>query len=126
MIHSDMQVPKRIKGKGGGLSSHARAPRQERELAKRVGGNTVRGSGSGKEKGDVRLHRVCRIEAKTTSKQSFSVTREMIEKIETAAMCHGEMPVLIVEFNDNGVKACEVAITPTWVLDLITNQTDNK
>lgn len=121
-----MQIPKRMKGKGGGLTSHARSPKQEKELAKRVGGKTVRGSGSGKEKGDVRVHRVCRIEAKTTNKKSFSVTREMIEKIETAAICYGEMPVIIVEFNDNGVKDCEVAITPTWVLDLITQSNDNQ
>ena len=121
-----MQIPKRMKGKGGGLTSHARAPKQEKELAKRVGGKTVRGSGSGKEKGDVRLHRVCRIEAKTTNKNSFSVTREMIEKIETAAMCHGELPVLIVEFNDTGRKVAEVAVTPTWVLDLITNQVNDE
>jgi Holliday junction resolvase len=93
-------------------------------LAKRVGGKTVRGSGSGNEKGDVRVHRVCRIEAKTTNKKSFSVTREMLDKIETAAVCYGELPALIVEFNDEGRKVGEVAVVPTWVLDVITTKAE--
>jgi Holliday junction resolvase len=113
-------------GKGGGQSSHARSPKQEREIAKRMGGSVTRGSGSGNEKGDVRVYRVCRIEAKTTKNKSFSVTREMIEKIETAAMCNGELPALVIEFNEGGRKACEVAVVPIWCLDLITQYSETK
>lgn len=111
-------MPKRLRGTGE-AGSHARAPKQEAELARRIGGRTTRGSGSGNEKGDVRLNRVCRIEAKTTKNKSFSVTREMVEKIETAAVCHGELPALVVEFNDGGRKTMEVAVVPTWVLDVL-------
>jgi Holliday junction resolvase len=113
-------------GKGGGQSSHTRSPRQEREIAKRVGGAVTRGSGSGNEKGDVRVYRVCRIEAKTTKNKSFSVTREMVGKIENAAMCNGELPALVIEFNEEGRKVCEVAVVPMWCLELITQFKETK
>lgn len=99
--------------------SHARAPVQERDIASRFGGRTVRGSGCGYEKGDARIKGVMRIETKTTSAQSFSVTRDMIKKIEDAAINSGEVPALIVEFNDDGKKVSEVAIVPVWVLEMI-------
>lgn len=119
-----MQYPKRLRGTGE-AGSHARAPKQEAELAKRFGGAVVRGSGSGNEKGDVRLRRVCRIEAKTTKNKSFSVTREMVAKIEAAALSSNELPAIIVEFNDKGKKVGEVAVVPTWVIDLITQHVEN-
>lgn len=108
-----------IKGGKSGrqTDSHIRAPKQEKEWATRLpGGETVPGSGAGWMKGDV-SSRVFRLECKTTGKQSFSVTREMIEKIEEAALAHGQVPALIVEFNDDGKKVMEVAIVPTWVIE---------
>lgn len=99
--------------------SHKRAKVQEKEVAQRLGGKLVARSGAGDEKGDCRLKSVARIECKTTSNKSFSVTREMIDKIETAAAMTGEMPVIVIEFNDNGKKVAEVAVTPTWVLDTL-------
>lgn len=82
--------------------SKRRAPRQEKALALAVGGRTTSASGSKTEKGDVRLKGVARIEAKCTRKRSFSVTLEMIDKIENAAsMCRpAELPVIHVEFLD--------------------------
>ncbi len=60
---------------------------------------------------------VWRLECKTTAKKSFTVTREMIQKIEEAALAHSQLPAVIVEFNDgNGNKVMEVAVVPTWVL----------
>ena len=38
-------------------------------------------------------------------------------KIEEAALAHGQMPALVIEFNDDGKKVMEVAVVPTWVLE---------
>ena len=98
--------------------SHKRAPKQEKEVAKRIGGRGTSASGAKHEKGDVRLKGVARIECKTTKNKSFSVTLDMIDKLEMEACLAGELPVLIIEFNDgNGKKLKEVAVCPTYVLD---------
>lgn len=116
-----MRVPKRIAGKK--YSAQRRSLGQEKELAKRTGGRAVRGSGRGNEKGDVRIEKVLRIEAKTTSKASFSVTLSMIEKIEMVAISSGECPAIVVEFlNEAGDPIHEVAVVPTWVLNAITSK----
>jgi Holliday junction resolvase len=116
-----MRVPKRI---GGEKSTAARrSPKQEKDIANRLGGKVVRGSGRGNEKGDVRLKGVLRIEAKTTSKDSFRVTKEMAEKIEMQAMSSGECPAIVVEFLDkNGKPEHELAVVPMWVLNSIANE----
>ena len=98
-------------------ASHKRAPKQEKRIAAIVQGSRTPASGSRDVKGDVRKRGIVRIEAKTTKHRSFSVTLEMIEKIEEAAVSTGEMPVLVVEFNDGKGKLLkEVAIVPTYVL----------
>lgn len=103
-----------------GNPSYRRSRKQERELAGRLGGRTTLASGSKHEKGDVRVKGVVRIEAKTTKNKSFSVTLEMISLIEDAAVMSGEMPAIVVEFNDGrGKKLKEVAIVPTYVLDAL-------
>jgi len=99
--------------------SHKRAKRQEKEIAKRIGGRLVPRSGAGDIKGDCRLKGILRIEAKTTGNRSFSVTLDMIDKIEEAAVSAGEMPVIVIEFNNNGKRMKEIAVCPTWVLDSI-------
>ena len=103
--------------------SHRRAPKQEREIAHRVGGRVTPGSGARDVKGDVRVKGLLRIECKTTKNKSFSVTQEMLEKIEMAACSGGEMPVLIIEFiDDQGRKLKEVAVCPTYVLEALTQE----
>ena len=98
--------------------SHIRAKKQEREIAKRMRGRLTPNSGAREVKGDVRIHGVCRIECKTTKHKSFSVTLDMIRKIEEAAISGGEMPAIVVEFNNGaGKKVAEVAIIPTYALD---------
>jgi hypothetical protein len=94
-------------------------------LAIRGGGQTVPGSGSGHEKGDVkRFHGIFRVEAKTTKNKSFSVTREMVKKIEEAALPNGEFPVIIIEFiNEQGKPEMEVAVLPTYVLEGLKDST---
>lgn len=91
----------------------------ERELALRVGGRLTPASGARDVKGDVRKKGVMRIEAKTTAHKSFSVTLDMVRKIEEAALSGGETPALVVEFTDNGKPICQVAVVPIYVLDLL-------
>ena len=97
-----------------------RSPEQEKEIAQRVGGKKTPASGALNEKGDVRVKDVVRLEAKTTQKKSFSVTREMVDKIENAAIANNELPVMEVEFIDeDGKPVSSVCITPTYVVDMI-------
>ena len=105
--------------KNHGSPSHRRAKKQEKMLAKRGGGEMVPGSGSSYQKGDVKKYNgVYRIEAKTTKNKSFSVTREMIRKIEEASLSNGELPAMVIEFIDEqGKPQMEVAVVPTYVLD---------
>lgn len=98
--------------------SHLRARKQEKEAANRLHAEMVPGSGARDTKGDVRLKRVMRLECKTTKNASFSVTLDMVRKIEEAAASAGEVPALLIEFNDgNGKRLCEVAVVPSYVLD---------
>lgn len=98
--------------------SHRRAPKQEKQTAERFRGFRVAASGAKDIKGDVRVKSIARIECKTTKNASFSVTLEMVRKIEEAAGQGGEAPVLLVEFNDGkGKRLAEVAIIPSYLLD---------
>ncbi|QSY98690.1 hypothetical protein J2J97_31970 (plasmid) [Rhizobium bangladeshense] len=106
-----------------GAAAHNRAPFQEREIAKRVGGNVTKASGAQGEKGDARVRGVVRIEAKTTSNKSFSVTREIIEKIEAAALGAGEVPYLEIELlGQDGKPTHRVAVLPVWGIDMLLGQ----
>ena len=114
-----LKIPK---GKKQSLS-HARAPRQERQAAHRLGADLVRRSGAGPVKGDVRKKRVFRLECKTTMAKSFSVTREMVEKIENAALGAGEVPAILIEFlGPDGKPQGEVAVVPSWVMDSLSSK----
>jgi len=118
-----LKLPKRSKLIS---TSHFRSKTQERELAKRIGGVTTPASGAKDIKGDARKKRVVRIEAKTTKNNSFSVTREMVQKIEAAALAATEMPVLFIEFNTNGKKDFAVCVVPEYVLDMICEAKENE
>ena len=112
--------PKAVpKAKRANISpSHQRAKNQEREVAGRFARLLTPASGARDVKGDVRVSGVLRLECKTTKNKSFSVTLDMIRKIEEAALSTGEMPAILVEFNDGaGNKICEVAVVPSYVLD---------
>ena len=104
-------------------ASHRRAPKQEKELSKRLKGHLVPGSGSGPQKGDVRVRGVVRVEAKTTKNKSFSVTRKMIDTITDAGIGHGELPAMVIEFLDgDGHPETEVAVIPMWALEMLINR----
>ena len=100
--------------------AYQRSRKQEEELAKRGKARRVVASGAGPEKGDIKKYNgVYRIEAKTTAKKSFSVTQEMIDKIEAAALAHGELPAIVIEFVDeNGKPVREICVVPSYVLDM--------
>lgn len=87
---------------------------------KRLKGTRTPASGARDVKGDVRVRRVLRVEAKTTKNASFSVTLDMVRKIEEAAASGAELPAIVVEFTDGfGRVLAEVAVVPTYVLDTI-------
>lgn len=110
-----LPTPKRLQGAS---PAHRRAPKQERELAIKFGGRVTKGSGNQSEKGDVRVKGVTRIEAKTTSAKSFSVTREMIAKIENAALGGGEIPALVIEFlGPDGKPQSSCLVMPAWAAE---------
>ena len=112
-------VPKR---KMMGAAAHNRAPQHERDVAKRLpGAKLTKASGAQNEKGDVRVRGVARIECKCTSAKSFSVTREMIEKIENAATTAGELPMIEIEMLPQrpGEPVKRVAVLPSWALDML-------
>lgn len=114
---SDLRLPKRLKGQHPSVH---RSRKQERSTAKRVGGNVTKASGAGDfEKGDVRVKRVSRIECKTTKAKSFSVTLDMIEKIEAAALQAGEVPVMEIEIDNTARKPVSVIVMPSWALDML-------
>lgn len=106
-------IPKRLQGK---TPSHARAPQQEKAIAKRIGGSLVKGSGCGSVKGDVRLRGFVRVEAKTTKNDSFRVTTELVEKLESAVFGSGEIPIMQVELASGKAR---ILVMPDWALDLI-------
>ena len=108
-----LATPKRLDGM---TPSHARARTQEKRVAERIGGALTRGSGSGNEKGDARLKGVVTIECKTTKARSFSVTPEILDKLEAATFGSGEIPILQVELELGKRKAI---VMPDWALDLV-------
>ena len=111
--------PKRLRK----TPAHNRAPKQEAETAKRLGGRVVRGSGCGSEKGDARVEGVIRVENKTTRAKSFSVTREMIAKIESAALSAGEVPAMEIEFlNEQGKPVSSISLIPNWALEILVDR----
>lgn len=126
MAESRLKHGKKDKTKKGTLRQHVnnaykRSPDQEAELAKQTKGRLTPRSGAGKEKGDVRVKGVARLEAKTTSRKSFSVTRKMLEKLDNAAIPTGEIPAHIIEFlKEDGTADGSVAVIPLWaLLDLL-------
>jgi hypothetical protein len=105
------------KGKGQGAAYKA-APAQEQRLADTHGGRRTRGSGSGMEKGDVRVPGLLRIEAKSTQAKSYSLTLKDLAKIEGAACNAGEAPMMQVDFLDaRGKVVGSVYIVPAWAME---------
>ena len=112
----------RLDRKNKQSKAYRASPKLEKKIATKVGGRRTSASGSKREKGDVRRNGVTRIEHKCTQKKSFSVTREMVQKIELAAMGCDEVPMLVVEFlNERGDPDSEplAVVRLQDILDLI-------
>jgi hypothetical protein len=96
-----LKLPKRLQEK---TPSHARSKKQEKQLAERIGGRTTPGSGSGQyQHGDVKLRKITTIECKTTKHKSFSVTTDLLDKLDAAVFGSGEIPMFEIEL-ENRVK----------------------
>ena len=111
-----LRTPKRLQ-QHGSSAAHKRSAYQEKEVAERTKSRLVRGSGNQHVKGDCRKRGVVRIECKTTSSKSFSVTLDMLDKLEAAASISNERPVLVVEFLKNGKPWRSVCIVDDSLLD---------
>jgi hypothetical protein len=101
-------------------NAYWRAPKQEKKIASTLKGTNISGSGSGRKKGDVCVKGISRIECKTTQNKSFSITRDMVDKITNAGICSGELPAITVEFIDSkGAPTSGVAVIPMWALEML-------
>jgi hypothetical protein len=97
-----------------------RSPELEKEAAKKFGGYLTTGSGNKGIKGDVRVRGILRLEHKCTEKKSFSITREMAEKIEQAGLANDEIPALQIEFlGPTGRVLNKLAVIPLDVLEML-------
>ena len=111
-----MKQPKRLRLPS---ATHVYAPKQEARTAKQIGGHNTIGSGNKDEKGDARLTGVMRVENKATKHKSFSVTQEILDKIEEAALGAGELPFVQIDFvDDEGKLKRSCVVCPLWVLDI--------
>ena len=76
-----------------------KSQRQEKRLAKDLGGKTQKGSGSKDfHKGDVKSPELL-VEAKRTDKDSLSVKKEWLVKIFNESVSYGKIPALSIEFD---------------------------
>lgn len=90
--------------------AYKRSRGQERDTAKSLkGGRLIPASGAKFRKADVEVVNLARVECKATGAKSFSVTREMIRKVEDAGLMSNQIPYLEIEFVDNKGKTQESA-----------------
>ena len=77
--------------------------KQEKRLAKKTGGTTTAASGSfWSRKGDVRSVDLL-IEAKQTDKASYSIKKQIWDKIRREALLDGRIPVLAIQIQDRNL-----------------------
>ena len=97
---------------------HKGPQKQERRVAKKVGGHVQKASGSLPfNKGDVKAPELL-IECKRTKKLSISITRKWLDKITREASAADKTPALAIEFEDTRVFSSELPRTmdTDWVL----------
>jgi hypothetical protein len=114
-----IRTPKRL----GGSTANANQRKgraHEAASVKTLGGRAVRGSGAGREKGDVRRVNVYRLECKTTKNRSYSLTREMIEKVEASVPAgSSEIPFMEIRVDDQSAMPKTCFVFPAWAGPLI-------
>lgn len=92
-------------------TTREKSDRQEKALAKRLGGRTTPGSGAGFIKGDIstpgeyrpfELPTAEMIEAKTTARTQFTVRLADLEKLSREAAGVRRRPVFVIQLDDEG------------------------
>ena len=81
-------------------STRSRSTKQERGLAKKLGGRVTSNSGARFGENDVKT-RLFDIEAKTTKSKQYIIKEQELEKMETRASA-GRVPVFVIGFEDTG------------------------
>jgi hypothetical protein len=87
--------------------------RQEKRLARSLGGRVTPASGAtgaASAKGDVRVQGQVRAECKTTLARSYSLKLDEWRKIQHEAAVSGEMPVMQIEFQGTGGMNKKLAV----------------
>jgi hypothetical protein len=79
--------------------SHARSSLQEKDLKEKLQACLVRGSGSGKDKMDVKIPKLLRVECKNTLKKSYSIKLDDMQKMYNSVK-DGEVPFMQIDFID--------------------------
>lgn len=90
------------------MDSRRKSQKQERDIATAIGGRVTPGSGAfWHRKGDV-SDEVFLIEAKMTDKASFSIKKEIWEKIRNEALLSDKVPVLMVRIQDRDLVVLDL------------------
>ena len=93
------------------LTNRERSQLQEKKMAKALGGRVQPASGAlPYYKGDIKADRYL-IEAKTTTKKSYTLTRALLGKIDSEAENIRKTPVLALSF-----ESMPAPIPKDWVL----------
>jgi hypothetical protein len=113
----------RMRNKNGKANAYVRAPKQEKETVARFGGQATPASGARFYKGDARVKGIARIECKSTSADSFRVTKGMFETVSRAGKLNDEVPVMVIEFlNVKGQPEAELSVIRTSDLQELINR----
>lgn len=79
--------------------AQSRSGLQEKNLVDKLNAVLVRGSGRGKDKGDVKIKDILKVECKNTKKIGFTITSEMLDKMRQ--MCNvNEVGFMQIDFID--------------------------
>jgi hypothetical protein len=112
----------RLERVGKQSTAYHQSAKLEKQTAAKFKGYRTAGSGNKREKGDVRVNGIARLEHKATCRKSFSVTRDMIDKISNAGVGCDEVPAVIVEFlDDQGKPTHAIACIPLDALQELIN-----
>lgn len=101
--------------------------KRERKIAGIIGGRTQVASGAMPwAKGDIRKKGKYRIEHKSCENKSFSLTRDLLDKI-TSEASYGEMPMMVIEFLNKQTLKVEDSwvVMPGHVLQELNDETDD-
>lgn len=94
----------------------------ERKIAIDMNGSLTPGSGNKDDKGDVKT-KLFLFDAKTTSKDSFRITKKMIDKYDKIAKLEGKEFALAIRFLENDVPVKDLVVLDYYTaLEMIKNE----